>query len=152
MHRKRTALTVVVRLSGTALGFAEWLGLIEVELRNSAGPILVEIGVNGSVARDRQRSPASGPVAIRERMDAAVSKAMGVRLLNIDLITDAITQMRKYVDPEFPVDQIVRLTAVAWHESEIVFENEEDLGQQLLSQADLTRSRQVGSDPSLGTK
>lgn len=34
--------------------------------------------------------------------------------------------MRKYIDPEFPVDQIVRLAAVAWHESEIVFENEED--------------------------
>jgi len=47
-------------------------------------------------------------------------------LLNIDLITDAITQMRKYIDPEFPVDQIVRLAAVAWHESKIVFENAED--------------------------
>ena len=51
---------------------------------------------------------------------------MGVRVLNIDLIADAITQMRKYIDPEFPVDQIVRLAALAWHQSEIVFENDED--------------------------
>ena len=34
--------------------------------------------------------------------------------------------MRKYIDPEFPVDQIVRLAALAWHQSEIVFENDED--------------------------
>ena len=47
-------------------------------------------------------------------------------LLIIDLIADAITQMRKYIDPEFPVDQIVRLAALAWHQSEIVFENDED--------------------------
>lgn len=51
----------------------------------------------------------------------AVDDEMGVRVLKIDLITDAITQMRRYIDPEFPVDRIVRLAAVAWHESEIVF-------------------------------
>ena len=83
--------------------------------------------------RDRSESEREGYAAIRVEVEAlmlglpwAVDDEMGVRLLNIDLITDAITQMRNYIDPEFPVDQIVRLAAVAWHESEIVFENEED--------------------------
>jgi DNA-binding transcriptional MerR regulator len=56
----------------------------------------------------------------------ALDDEMGVRVLNIDLIADAITQMRKYIDPQFPVDQIAGLAALAWHESEIVFENDED--------------------------
>ena len=83
--------------------------------------------------RDRTKSERAEFDTIRAEVERlmlgltwAVDDEMGIPILNIDLITDAVSQMRKYIEPEFSVDQIVRFAALAWHQSEIVFENAED--------------------------
>ncbi len=46
--------------------------------------------------------------------------------LNVDLLTDAITQMRKYIEPDYPVARLEQVADIMWRLSEVMYESQED--------------------------
>jgi len=44
----------------------------------------------------------------------------------VDIVTDAVVQLRRYVDPDFPVERLADLAAVTWLMSEVLVIDSED--------------------------
>ncbi len=46
--------------------------------------------------------------------------------LNVEALADAVTQMRRYIEPEFPVESLRSFAAAAWRFSEAAYDSMED--------------------------
>lgn len=65
--------------------------------------------------------------AIMRDLDWVIPEAANVsHHLNVEALADAVTQMRRYIDPDFSVENLRSYAAVAWRFSETVFESNED--------------------------
>ena len=73
---------------------------------------------------------------LRAEVDALLRELPWVRLegapllerhLNVDTVTDAVMQLRRYVDPDFSTDNLRSLAAAAWLLSEAAFLGSEDI-------------------------
>jgi hypothetical protein len=65
--------------------------------------------------------------------------------LNIESLADSISQIRKYLDPEFPVERLDGLAAAAWKISEVLYEGDAPVPQPGDDLVDPTRSAVLGT-------
>ena len=84
--------------------------------------------------RDRTVAEQADYERLRSQVDAQVRRfgwvlpdaARFPQHLNVDIIADSVAQLRKHIAPDFPLERLEPLAALAWQMSEVLYRGEED--------------------------